>query len=474
MKTSWLALAWMLSIPIAARADAVSALALARTDPVPLQLDEAVALALRENRAIRSAHLKRVADRFDLRVARDRYAPQLLLKARYLRHRDQNDRQRDVQLVPAASLLTPFGTRLDLDWSYDHIEIEGQRPRQRDGANLTVVQPLLRGAGVDVATAPLRQAQLSEQLNRLALRETVGQTISQVILLYRALLRAQEQQKIADQALQRARRLVDVNRALIATGRMAAFDIVQTQAEVANQELARENSHRQLEESRLALAQTLAIDLSTPLLAVDEIEPRQVHLDATRALARAKALQPAYLMQQLTGEQLAVDLLLAKDQQRWDLSLVAGAAQAHERPGLQASWRHYVGLELAIPIGDLQARQAQVRTQVALQEHALGQAETDQQLQREIFNAVKDIQGRWRQLQIAGRALALSRRKLAIEQEKLSLGRSSNFEVLSFESDLRYAQHARLDAAIAYLNGQTSLDQLLGTTLGRWGVVLHD
>lgn len=337
-----------------------------------------------------------------------------------------------------------------------------------------MVQPLLRGAGVDVATAPLRQAQLSEQLNRLALRETVGQTISQVILLYRALLRAQEQQKIADQALQRARRLVDVNRALIETGRMAAFDIVQTQAEVANQELARENSHRQLEESRLALAQTLAIDLSTPLLAVDEIEPRQVHLDATRALARAKALQPAYLMQQLTGEQLAVDLLLAKDQQRWDLSLVAGAAQAHERPGLQASWRHYVGLELAIPIGDLQVRQAQVRTQVALQEHALGQAETDQQLQREIFNAVKDIQGRWRQLQIAGRALALSRRKLAIEQEKLSLGRSSNFEVLSFESDLRYAQHARLDAAIAYLNGQTSLDQLLGTTLERWGVVLHD
>ncbi|CRN05275.1 UNVERIFIED_ORG: outer membrane protein TolC [Pseudomonas parafulva] len=87
---------------------------------------------------------------------------------------------------------------------------------------------------------------------------------------------------------------------------------------------------------------------------------------------------------------------------------------------------------------------------------------------------MKDIQGRWRQLQIAGRALALSRRKLIVEQEKLSLGRSSNFEVLSFENDLRYAQHARLDAAIAYLNGQTSLDLLLGTTLERWGVVLHD
>ena len=68
----------------------------------------------------------------------------------------------------------------------------------------------------------------------------------------------------------------------------------------------------------------------------------------------------------------------------------------------------------------------------------------------------------------------LSRRKLDIEREKLQAGRSSNFQVLSFESDLRNAESARLNALIAYLNTQAHLDQTLGTTLESWDIDLND
>ncbi|MBK5012464.1 TolC family protein [Pseudomonas sp. S60] len=474
MKIDWRVLACMLLLSPAAVAEGVSALATAQARAVALHLDDAVALALRNNRAIRSAHLQRVAEKFDLRVAHYQYAPQLSLKARYRRSRDQQVQRKDTELAPSASLLTSYGTRFSLDWAYGHAQTDGGRPQYRDGANLMVIQPLLRGAGRKVAGAPLRQAQLFEQRNRLALKDTIGQSISQVIVLYRALLRAQEQLKITEQGVVRARQLVQVNQALIVAGRMAAFDIVQAEAEVANRELAQESSRNHLQESRLALAQALAVDLSTPLVAVDELEVHQVQIDAGQALASARALQPAYLMQLITGELLALDLMVADDQQWWDLSLIAGASQARERSAHQLSWERYVGLELDIPIGDLRRRQVQVQAQAALQSHDLLQAEAEQQLQRDVADAVRDLQVRWRQLEIAGRALTLSRRKLDIEQEKLTLGRSSNFEVLSFENDLRHAQDARLDAAVAYLNGQAILDQILGATLERWGVELHD
>ena len=53
-------------------------------------------------------------------------------------------------------------------------------------------------------------------------------------------------------------------------------------------------------------------------------------------------------------------------------------------------------------------------------------------------------------------------------------GRSSNFQVLSFESDLQNAENARLSTVIAYLNAQTQLDLTLGMTLESWDIILND
>lgn len=452
----------------------VSALSTLHGEPVDIELADAIALALRDNRAIRGAYLERIAQKFELRVAHDQFAPQLALKARYLANRNHADHYREARLAPTASLLTPYGTRLSLDWARGHTRADGAGRRYSDGANLTIIQPLLRGAGRDIASAPLRQARLAEQLNRLALKDDVSAVITRTIMLYRALLRAQEQLRIAEDGLARSRQLVEVNRALIAAGRMAAFDIVQAQAEVANQEMARESSRNQLQQSRQALAQLLAIDLSTPLRAVESLHVERLQVDASQALARAEAWQPAYLMQQLAVEQAAIDLQVADNAQWWDLSLVGGVSQLRERPGNGTSGERYLGLELEVPIGDLDRRQAWVRAQVAMDQQNLNLAESRQQLQREVGTAVRDVQVRWRQVEIAERALALSQRKLDIEQEKLAAGRSSNFQVLSFEGDLRYAQSTRLDAILDYLEAQVVLDQVLGATLDSWNVALND
>lgn len=478
----WLAVCWLL--PLAAGAGpaalqpgaAVSAKAYvaAHAPVLELSLADAIALALRDNRAIRSAYLERIAQKFELRVAADRFAPQLSLKARFLGNRNHQDRYREGELQPGASLLTPYGTRLSLDWAYGQTRADRAGPRYRDGANLMLIQPLLRGAGPQVAGLPLRQAQLAEQRNRLALKDEVARTITTVIGLYRSLLRAQEQLRIADDALARARRLVQVNQALIDAGRMAAFDIVQTEAEVASQELAREDSRNQLQARRLALLQALALDLGTPLRASERPQAQPLPADAAQALAQARGLQPAYLMQLIAGQQAELDLRQARDEQRWDLALVAGASQARERPGRNKAWEHYVGLELEIPIGDLSRRQMLVRSQVAQAQAEVQLAEAEQQLQRQVTDALREVEVRWRQLQIAGRAEALSRQKLQIEQRKLESGRSSNFQVLSYEGDLRLAQSARLDALIGYLDAQAELDLTLGTTLDSWEVALND
>lgn len=160
--------------------------------------------------------------------------------------------------------------------------------------------------------------------------------------------------------------------------------------------------------------------------------------------------------------------------------MVGGATQVRDRyPGesgreTNRTWEGYAGIQVDIPIGDLSRRQAEVRARVNVENQDIRLAEARQSLERDVGDAVRDLGTRWRQYEIAQRARDLSRRKLDIEREKLQAGRSSNFQVLSFESDLRNAESTRLNALIAYLNAQARLDQTLGTTLESWDIDLND
>lgn len=446
-------------------------------DSIDLTLSDAIYLGLRDNRAIRSAYLDRVAQKFDLRVAEDRFTPKLVLSGNYLSTRNQDDRYRQGNLTPGSTLLTPYGTRVSLGWTYQHTDANVAGLSHNDGANFSVIQPLLRGAGKDIATAPVRLAQMTEQINRLNLKSTVSQTITQIITAYRDLLLAQEQLKIAEDSLARARQLVEVNQAMISAGRMAEFEIVQTEAEVASQELAHEEARNRVDMARLALLQLLALDLHAPIVATEALQAKPVEVQADRALKQAEASQPAYLAQLLVGEQAAINLAVARNDRLWDVSLVGGATQQRNRAARgdgARNWDNYVGVQVEIPIGDMTARQAEVQAQVNVKNQQIQLAEAHQQLDRDVTNAVRDMGTRWRQFEIAQRARDLSRRKLEIEREKLTAGRSSNFQVLSFENDLRNAENARLNALISYLNAQAGLDQTLGTTLQSWDISLND
>ncbi|SLM61322.1 MULTISPECIES: TolC family protein [Dickeya] len=444
---------------------------------IELTLSDAIYLGLRDNRAIRSAYLDRIAQKFDLRVAEDRFTPKLALSGSYLSARNQSDRYRQGNLTPTSTLLTPYGTRMSLGWTVRHTQADDAGVSRNDGANLSVIQPLLRGAGREAATAPVRLAQLTEQMNRLGLKTTVSQTITQVIIAYRDVLRAQEQVQIAQDALARARQLLEVNRAMIAAGRMAEFEIVQTEADVATQELGYEDAVNQQDTSRLALLQLLALGLNTPIVATDAMQAARIEVDAAQALRQAQTSQPAYLSQLISAEQAQIALAVARNERLWDVSLVGGRTQVSDRSTVSGStrnWENYVGVQVDIPIGDMSRQQAQTQAQVRVQNQALQLAEARQQLERDVTNAVRAISVRWRQFEIAQRARDLSRRKLEIEREKLTAGRSSNFQVLSFENDLRNAENARLNALMSYLNAQAELDRTLGTTLESWDIALND
>ena len=78
---------------------------------VPLTLAEAVFIGLRENRAIRSEYLQRIADRFALRVAERIFVPRLDVQAGTARARTGNSTGSQFNVGPVVSWDTLTGAR---------------------------------------------------------------------------------------------------------------------------------------------------------------------------------------------------------------------------------------------------------------------------------------------------------------------------------------------------------------------------
>jgi outer membrane protein TolC len=440
-----------------------------------LSLTDAVALGLRENRTIRSAYLERVAQRYDLVVARRRFLPQVDIVAGVTRDRTGGISTTTTTLAPTGSWLLPTGASVQFAWARSNTTA-GATPGVTESSSVNIAQPLLRGAGLAVNRAPIRIAKLQEEINQLGLKTTVSDTVTEIVLAYRTLLQAQEQVRLAQSALTRSQSLMSTNQALIDAGRMAAADILQTRAEVATQRLGLLQAQQQKASAQLALLRRVNLDLRTNVVAADRVIPNPVPVDLDRLIGLALDNRMDVLGQRLALEQDRESLRIAQNDRLWDLSVVAGVRR-DKAVGLAAAIRDTsstVGLQLSVPLGDFSLKQAEIHAATTLKVDQVKFEDLRQAVEAQVRDAAQGLDAAWLQLDAAREARDLAGQALNLAGEKLRAGRASNFEVLSFDANLRAAEVQELTAGINYLNALTLLDQQVGGTLATWRIDLND
>jgi outer membrane protein TolC len=459
-----------------------------------LSLADAVFIGLRDNRTVKSAYVDRIAQKFDLFVAEARFRPTAVLTASAEATRQGPMSGTAYTLTPTATWLIPTGAQFQFSWSKLDSRMGGVSVGS-DIATLSVNQPLLRGAGLAVNEAPIKIARLQARIDHLALKSTVSQTVTAIVLAYRALAQAQQQVVIAEESLDRAQAQLRSNQAFVDAGRMAAADLVQTQADIANQQVSLLGARQQRNSAQLALLALLAMDLHINVVAADPIEAPHVAVDLDKAIAIGLDNRMDILSQRMALEQARQNLIVAKNNRLWNLSVVGSVEHQTQSgggalvinpttglpvPGLDIPLTGLppttgtVGLELSIPLGDFTLRQQAIQAATTVRTDELGVAELGEQIEAEVRDAVQAVELSWRQVEAARQARDLAARTVELEGERQQAGRASNFEVLSFQTDLRAAQIQALAAQIAYLDALTILDEQLGTTLDTWKVGLND
>ncbi|PCI41745.1 MAG: hypothetical protein COB46_02875 [Rhodospirillaceae bacterium] len=474
-------------------------------NPPEMTLAAVVGLALRNNRTIKTAQVAREAQNFAVTLQESLFDPQLSLttegtvtKTRQKTYSTTGVSQSEVSslvntlgsaasLSPTATLKSKYGTSYTLQWNNSFARTvdrtaASSRPTFTVDPELTIVQPLLKGFNRNVNTANLEISRLNEELGRLSMNNTIAQVITAVVNAYWQVVLNKEQLAIAGLALDRAQQVLDINRALVASGRMAELDMVQAEADVAQKEFSldvAENVYKKAKTSLMALlALPKFIDFTpTP---IGDIEQVEIPLGLAFGLAESNRLE---LTQAQINHALAkIALVVAKDGKKWDLDLTGKIGSNNTRRQIEDAIKGVptdshtmsIGVSLVIPFTSLTPQAEVISAQGALQTAEINLGQVKQTVRIDTQDSVRDANANYRQLQLAQKATVLAEKQLAVERDKLAIGRSSNFQVLSYQDTLRTAQLNEVSARVGYLTSLSNLDLALGTTLETWNVEITD
>ncbi|BBD66989.1 hypothetical protein NIES4072_57330 [Nostoc commune NIES-4072] len=427
---------------------------------VALKLSDIVVLALQNNRTIKNSYLERIAQRQDLAVAEDKFAPDFIpTLSMSVASSESSATTTTNEAGLEAKMKIPTGGELSFGFAGNALT-----------PKISFNQPLLRGGGVDVNRASIKTARLTEKSNVLGLKSTLTNTITDAILAYRNLLRAQEQLKIEQLSLTSAQEILEINQALIAAGRLAPVEIIQSQTAIANRQVSLVAAQNSLQSTKLALLQVLDIDQNTNIVAAEVPKASPVTLDQNKIKQLALLNQPEYLQAQLNQDIAKLNLLEAENNRRWDLGLNI----SYDNTGNNATPDVRAGLTFSKTLGDLTVEQTFQRSRVNLLQTENNLNEQRESLDIQVTDGIRDVNLSFKQVELAGQARESSERQLEIEREKQRLGRGSGvFEIVSLENSLVEARNAELNATIEYLNALTNLDKTVGTTLNTWQITIE-
>ena len=452
-----------------------------------MSLGECVALTVRKNTSIEIAYLNRVLEKYDLTTdATFRYIPSVSIDGTARKAEDTTNAQsrRDEKLEGTATISQRIPTGGSVDFifskSREHDTESGSYTENetiKTGSwKVQLTQPLLKGGGIDYDLSFVHQAEVAEKANIVNLKNTLIEAVTQGIEYYRDLLAARHAMEISKESMEISKTSLANARTEVKYGRMASMDLIQYESDLADRELSLERARNEYIRSRLALSKHLRLDKDTIIVPSEKIDIAELHFDETKSLALAKLNKPDYLLKHLDLEDKEYQLIQASSDTLPQLDLTAEYEDIRTSTTNQPKTREddwAIQLDLSTPLFGTERREltsgelsAKAQLRIALIE--LKKKEED--IISDVEDSIRDLKIKARSVKLATKARNLAQKKLEVEQIKAKAGRSSTFQIVTFQSDLYNAKNNELETKITYLNALNDFDKYLGTTLDTWKI----
>jgi outer membrane protein TolC len=360
-------------------------------------------------------------------------------------------------------------------------------PSWTGGLALTLTQPLLRNAGIDVTKTFIRVAQNNAIVEEHVFRDRVLTVLATVEQTYWEVVFANENLKVAEAALKAAQELLASNRAKAKAGIMSIVDVLQAEAAVASrveQVLVADKTIRDQEDQLRRLLNPAEEDLRqdlrlTPLdQPVVTLEP----ISLQEAIDTAIEQRPEIVQAKKNMETSDLNTKFAKNQILPTLSFQGTMGMA----GLGSNYSNSVnnnfsgdfynygaGLVLSYPLGNRSAWSTYNKRQLEEKNAEASLVSVRQQIIVGVREAVRRVQTDFKRIESTRSARIMAEKQLQAEQERLKVGLSTTRFVLDFQRDLATAQGNELRATVDYNKSLSNFARHKATTLDRYNLQLN-
>ncbi len=345
-------------------------------------------------------------------------------------------------------------------------------PSYGNSLNIGVSQPVLRGWGKDIQTAPITAAANQVRASTFQVDSTAANLAAQVKQGYWELVFAWQDIEVKQLSLKLAQQLLEETEAKISAGKLAEVELYQPQSEVARREeelIAAERAIGTADDNLKLLLNT--DDWITPYTPVDTPDTTPISLVAKKILENALANRPDLKSAEMTINAAQINEKIAVDDLRPSLDLVGnlgfggtddGYSNALEATVDDTDTTWQVGLTFSMPIDNSAAKGALQQARASYT-----QAKTQMQLlklevTREVRTSVRNVQLAIKTLDATAKTRFATRKRLEAEQTKFDAGRSTTLDVLTAQEAYSQALSQENRAEIEYEQARAELDRIQG------------
>ncbi len=354
-------------------------------------------------------------------------------------------------------------------------------PSWRNQIDLTVRQPLLRGAGNPDYHETLRAALADAQAADMQRQVTARALARKALQLYFSIALDEADRKLAADSVHRAERLLRYQRRRERLGLIEQADRLQAEALLAQRKLGLANAEARLAEDVTALNRLMLRPPDAPIRVELAHPPDAPPPDLEDVMRTAQQRRPELRALDARLRAESARLAAARDARRMQMDLIgrigsralAGNAGDAARKGFSLADR-FVSVE--VELSDTAGHHA---ADAAIRKAELARAEVEAQ-RRQTLELIRDDAAtmltrirtglrRWRAARERARA---ERRKFEAELARYREGRSDTATLIQFEGDLNQAEEEALLRRITLLLDWRQLDWVRGVLLDRLDIRL--
>ncbi len=476
-----------------------------------IALTDAAIRALKSNLDITISRQTKESRLSDIVVEQAKFDPTLSVNGQYLRTVNPLNRpvfggtqnnlteitifdQRNSSVTVDAQTNLVTGGNLDLNYSPAYTNVNPSvaqgflfNPAWTGGLAMTLTQPLLRNAGLDVNKTFIRIAQNNAAVEEHVFRDRVLTVLATVEQTYWELVFANENLKVAEAALKAAQNLLAENRAKAKAGVMSIVDVLQAEAAVASrveQILIAEKAIRDQEDQLRRLLNPGENELREDVRLTPQDPPAVAlqPISLQEAIDIAIERRPEIVQAKKNVDSSELNTNFAKNQLLPTLSFQGTLGLAGLGGNLGSSvnsnfsgdfYNYGAGLVLSYPLGNRSAWSTYNKRQMEGRNAQVSLVSVRQQIIVGVREAVRRVQTDFKRIETTRSARIMAEKQLQAEQERLKVGLSTTRFVLEFQRDLATAQGNELRAIVDYNKSLSNLERHKATTLDRYSLEIH-